>query len=65
MPLLTILGLVLSAVKLAMELTAWVKAHPDAVAGLKETFERAHYTLEQVHDEVAQTIAERDQVESP
>jgi len=65
MPLFTILGLVLSAIKLAMELTAWVKAHPEAVAGLKETFERAHFTLEQVHDEVARTIAERDQVESP
>ncbi len=65
MPLFTLLGLVLSAVKLAMDLTAWVKAHPEAIAGLRETFERAHYTLEQVHDEVAQTIADRDRVESP
>lgn len=65
MPLFTLLGLVLSAVKLAMDLTAWVKAHPEVVAGLRETFDRAHYTLEQVHTEIEQTIAERDRVESP
>ena len=53
MPLLTLLPLILSGIKLAMDLVAYLQAHPELEAEVKATVDRAAFTLSQAHADLS------------
>jgi len=63
MPLLTLLPLILSGIKLAMDLVAYLQAHPELEAEVKSTLDRAHYTLSQAHADLSQVAT--PEIEAP
>jgi hypothetical protein len=49
MPIFTLIGLILSVIKIAMDIAAYLRAHPETTAETKAALDRAHFTLGEVH----------------
>ena len=49
MPILPLIGLILSVIKIAMDVAAYLRAHPETTSELKSALDRAHFTLSEVH----------------
>ena len=54
MPILVLVGLVLSIIKIAMDVALYLKAHPDTPAEMYASLERAHFTLGEVHADLSE-----------
>ncbi len=52
MPILALLGLILSVIKIAMDVAAYLKAHPETTTEMKAALDRAHFTLSEVHSDL-------------
>ena len=52
MPLLTLIPLVLSAIKIALELVAWLEVHPEVGDEFKRVLNRANSALNEAHDAI-------------
>ena len=53
MPILALIGLILSVIKIAMDVAVYLKAHPDTSTELKSALDRAHFTLGEIHTEIS------------
>ena len=49
MPILALIGLILSVIKIAMDVAAYLRAHPDTTTEIKAALDRAQFTLGEVH----------------
>lgn len=54
MPLFTLIGLILSVIKIALDVAAYLRAHPDTTSEVKSVLDRAHFTLNEVHTELSE-----------
>ena len=54
MPIFTIIGLVLSLIKIAMDIARYLQDHPNATQDLKAAASRAVFTLDEVHKEMSE-----------
>ena len=53
MPILALLGLILSVIKIGMDVAAYLRAHPDTTTEMKAVLDRAHFTLSEVHSDLS------------
>ena len=56
MPLIALLGLILSAIKISMELAAWLRDHPEISMSVRDALTRAEYTLGEVHTDLRSSV---------
>lgn len=54
MPIFTIIGLVLSLIKIAMDIARYLQDHPNATQDLKAVASRAVFTMSEVHTELSE-----------
>mgnify|MGYP003394706909 CR=1 FL=1 len=65
MPILTILGLIVAAIKIARELSAWLKEHPEITTAVRTRLEEIHEQVGQVESSVSDLRDAHARVESP
>lgn len=53
MPIFALLGLILSIIKIGMDIAQYLKAHPETTTEMKAALERAHFTLSEVHADLS------------
>ena len=53
MPILPLIGLILSVIKIAMGVAEYLQAHPEITADVKAALDRAHFTLGEVHADLS------------
>ena len=65
MPILTILGLIFSALKIAMELSAWLKDHPQVGEEIRQRISHLDMKLEAASDTLTDIRDLHKDIEAP
>lgn len=53
MPIVPLIGLILSVIKIAMGIATYLRDHPEISAEVKAALDRAHFTLGEVHADLS------------
>ena len=65
MPILTILSLLVAVIKVGIEVSAWLRAHPDIAGKAQASLNAIHTTLTEIHQDIEDIREAHSRVEAP